>query len=546
MMPHHVVSIIDDDPSVREGTTDLLNSAGYAAESFNDADAFLKSGRLDATSCVVADMRMPGISGIELHDYLLRAGRAIPTILITAYPREPDRAHALEVGVWGYLTKPFAEKDLLSSVRSALDGARRTFPDRRNDAAPQDIADQPGLVLASRDLTLCIEELSGPAALEAITPEWEKLDAEVSPRTPFTSPLWAKLWWHHLRQARASIRQEFFVHAVRDETGRLLAIVPLVMTRRPASGPLQLRLLQFFGGADGSITEHRCILCREGDESRVIQALASYLYDRKEIWDVFVWTGIRHSEIAHDRPGSQLRVYKRMPYYLVPLPDSWEKFRSGLSANVKEAIRKCYRHLARDGHAFTFRAIAQPEDIPISLQRLLALHSERAQLKYATRHRDLFAKPSHRAFIADVARLMAERGQLRIFELEVDGEVVASRMAFLLGDELYLYYSGYDLEWRKHSIMTTLMCECFKWAIERGIKVVNLSKGKDPSKLRWRGREAAYDDALLMSPTRRGDIISRGYDLVSNRPDIFVKLTELLTIIWGFVSMTRHAASGFC
>jgi len=101
---------------------------------------------------------------------------------------------------------------------------------------------------------------------------------------------------------------------------------------------------------------------------------------------------------------------------------------------------------------------------------------------------------------------MAERNQLRMFELEVDGKVLASRMAFLLGDELYLHFSGYDLDWRKHGIMTTLMCECFKWAIERGIKIVNLAKGKDASKTRWRSRESAFHDALLMSPTRRGSL----------------------------------------
>jgi FixJ family two-component response regulator/CelD/BcsL family acetyltransferase involved in cellulose biosynthesis len=541
-MRHHVVSIIDDDPSVREGTTDLLNSAGFAAEAFNDADEFLTSGRLDATSCVVADMRMPGKSGIELHDDLLRAGKEIPTIIITAYPRERDRAHALQAGVWGYLTKPFCEKDLLSSVRSALDGAQRTVPDHANDVICKDSTDWLNATLTPRDTTLRIEELSGPDALEAITPEWEALDAQASPRTPFTSPLWAKLWWRHLRQTGPVLRHEFFVHIVRDEADKLLAIAPLVITHRPGSGPLQLRVLQFFGAADGSITEHRCILCQERDEPRIIQALASYLNDRKEKWDLFVWTGMRPDEIAHDRPGSLPQVYKKMPYYLVPLPDSWEEFRGGLSANMKEAIRKCYKHLARDGHTFTFRAVARPEDIPISLDRLLALHSERAQLKYATRHRDLFAKASHRAFIGDVARLMAERGQLRMFELEVDGKVIASRMAFLLGDELYLYYSGYDLEWRKHSIMTTLMCECFKWAIERGIKVVNLSKGKDASKLRWRGREAAFHDALLMSPTKRGRLVSRAYDLLRSRPSLFVRLTELLTIVWGLVNLAQAAA----
>jgi CelD/BcsL family acetyltransferase involved in cellulose biosynthesis len=388
-------------------------------------------------------------------------------------------------------------------------------------------------------MTLRIEELDSHFALETITPEWELLDAQVSPRSPFTSPIWAKLWWRHLRQTRSKARQEFFVHIVRDEAGTLLAIVPLVITHRPAYGPLRLRLLQFFGAADGNITEHRGIICRKEDEPEVSQALVDHFYDRKDDWDLFVWTSIRDDEIARDRFGNLLKVYKTIPEYLVRLPDSWDKFRSGLSANMKEAIRKCYKHLARDGRTFTFRAVTRPEAIPDSLDRLLALHSERAQLKDTTHHRDYFAQAPHRAFIVDAAHLMAERDQLRIFELEVDGNVVASRMAFLLGDELYLYYSGYDLTWRKHSIMTTLMCECFKWAIEHGVKTVNLSKGRDPSKMRWRGDEVMFHDALLMSPTRRGRLLSLAYDLLSRQPGLFAKLTEFLAVVGGAIGLMR-------
>jgi CelD/BcsL family acetyltransferase involved in cellulose biosynthesis/CheY-like chemotaxis protein len=533
-MQHRLVSVIDDDRSVREGTADLLNAAGISTESFQDADEFLRSGCVDSTSCVVADVRMPGMSGIELHEQLRRAGRAIPTILITAFPRDRDRIRARENGVWGYLKKPFGEKEFLSCINSALEGTPPA------SFTQKDINPRPAAAQIGKAGALCIEELSGPDSLEAIRPDWERLNAQLSPRTPFTSPLWLTLWWHHLRQAKLTIRQEFFVHTVRDETGELLAIAPFMITYRPGFGPFQLRLLQFFGGADGSITEHRCIICREQDEARVVRALMSYLIRRKAKWDLFVWTGIRHDATIQDGPDNRLRVYKKMPYYLVPLSKSWDEFRSGLSPNMKEAIRKCYKHLARDGHTFSFRVVTEPEDIPSSLDRLFELHSERAQVKYATRHRDLFAEPAHRAFIADVAHRMAEQNQLRIFELEVAGKVVASRMAFLLGDELYLYYSGYDLEWRKHSIMTTLMCECFKWAIESGIAVVNLSKGKDPSKLRWRGSEVEFHDALLMSPDRRGRLISGAYNLLSRRPGLFVKLTELLALAWTFLDLVQH------
>ncbi len=121
-MQRCVVSVVDDDPSAREGATDLLNSAGIATESFQNAEEFLRSGKLDWTSCLVADVRMPGMSGIELHEQLRGAGREIPTILITGFPIDSDRIRARHSGAWGYLKKPFGEQELLSYVNSALEG----------------------------------------------------------------------------------------------------------------------------------------------------------------------------------------------------------------------------------------------------------------------------------------------------------------------------------------------------------------------------------------------------------------------------------------
>jgi len=119
-MSDFFISIIDDDPSVREGAMDLLNSAGFAARTFQDADEFLRSGGVDDTSCIVADMRMPGMSGLELHDHLVGSGKHIPTILITAFSKDADRDRALSSGICCYLRKPFSETDLLSCLRLAL------------------------------------------------------------------------------------------------------------------------------------------------------------------------------------------------------------------------------------------------------------------------------------------------------------------------------------------------------------------------------------------------------------------------------------------
>jgi FixJ family two-component response regulator len=117
-----VISIVDDDASVREGTMDLIKAMGFIAEAFQRGEDFLKSSRLHCTSCLIADMRMPGMTGLELHSLLVRSGNVIPTILITAYADDSDRARALRAGVICYLAKPFNQDDLLVCIHTALEG----------------------------------------------------------------------------------------------------------------------------------------------------------------------------------------------------------------------------------------------------------------------------------------------------------------------------------------------------------------------------------------------------------------------------------------
>ncbi len=116
-----VISIVDDDPSVRESTMDMLNSMGFVTETFQCADDFLESNRLDGTFCLITDVQLPGMTGLELYDHLVRSGKVVPTILITAFPDARDRARALQAGVLCYLTKPFGENELLACIRLALE-----------------------------------------------------------------------------------------------------------------------------------------------------------------------------------------------------------------------------------------------------------------------------------------------------------------------------------------------------------------------------------------------------------------------------------------
>ena len=114
------VAIVDDDASVRDTTKDLLDSAGLSAATFDSAESFLQSKGTCAIRCLVTDMCMPGMSGVELCRHLASAGTPIPTILITAYSDEQACVRALETGVTCFLTKPFRPEDLLACIETAL------------------------------------------------------------------------------------------------------------------------------------------------------------------------------------------------------------------------------------------------------------------------------------------------------------------------------------------------------------------------------------------------------------------------------------------
>jgi len=119
-----LISIVDDDEPLRQATKGLIRALGYRAEIFGSAEDFLRFDRLRSTACLIADIQMPRMSGLELHRHLVRSGFSIPTILITAYPDDHVRARALEAGVSCYLTKPFSKADLLACIHSALDRGR--------------------------------------------------------------------------------------------------------------------------------------------------------------------------------------------------------------------------------------------------------------------------------------------------------------------------------------------------------------------------------------------------------------------------------------
>jgi FixJ family two-component response regulator len=115
-----LVAIVDDDESLRDATNNLLQAAGFSTATFADAASFLESAGEPTAACLVLDMRMPGMSGLQLHQHLVASGTRIPTVLITAYPSDAMRLRAREAGIVCCLAKPFAPDELLECVREAL------------------------------------------------------------------------------------------------------------------------------------------------------------------------------------------------------------------------------------------------------------------------------------------------------------------------------------------------------------------------------------------------------------------------------------------
>jgi FixJ family two-component response regulator len=115
-----MISIVDDDESVREATKGLVRSLGYSATTFASAEAFLHSKWVNDTSCVISDVQMPGLSGVDLQSRLIAQGNHTPIIFVSAFSDERTRARALKAGAIGFLSKPFNEERLIEYLHAAL------------------------------------------------------------------------------------------------------------------------------------------------------------------------------------------------------------------------------------------------------------------------------------------------------------------------------------------------------------------------------------------------------------------------------------------
>lgn len=364
-------------------------------------------------------------------------------------------------------------------------------------------------------MSLFCQTHTGDDVFERLRQEWDTLDAETSPRRPYSSELWNRLWWAHFRRCNRLVRDELHLVTIRSAQNRLIAIAPMMVTHRPGWGPLTLRKLQFFG-TPTSISEIRGPVCRSADQCEVVDALQQHFLANRATWDILRWDGLRAG--TGDRiiasQGAALRSEAAFSDFILRMPACWDDLFAGLSKNRRNKLRRAYSRLRNSGFKPHLRAATTPLTAGPALSRLLGLYRRRIEAdgSVLAKHSDRLGGPLGVRFLTALALAMAECGRLRLFELEIDGAVVASQIAYLNDSDIYLSYSGFDPRWAEYSVMTVLSAEILRWAIESGIARVNLSTGRDLDKLRWRPDEIGYEVVTLTQNHFSGRMLALAYD----------------------------------
>jgi CelD/BcsL family acetyltransferase involved in cellulose biosynthesis len=360
-----------------------------------------------------------------------------------------------------------------------------------------------------KELGVSVEVVTTPQRLAELTADYDQLYRKANVTLPFQLQEWHIAWWNAFASSSLRIRDRLLFHVVRSAADGCVGLVPLVLSERPGRGPIRIGTLALIG-TDPYITELRKPTVVPTFESAVATAVQRSL-KKESHWDWAHWTGFGEEFSRELARSGGVEPMEESLDYVLDLAPTWDEFKSGLKRNIRESIRHCYNSLKRDGITLEFSIAKQGPELRQALDAFVRLHSARAGLDDTVAHPDRFAAASTRTFLYDVCERLAARDIVRVLIIKLQGEVVAARVAFEINDSLYLYYSGYDPQWRKYSVMTTLVTEAVKYAIDRKLKTVNLSAGTDVSKTRWGARPVPFPEAMQLRDRARSKLASKLY-----------------------------------
>jgi CelD/BcsL family acetyltransferase involved in cellulose biosynthesis len=353
---------------------------------------------------------------------------------------------------------------------------------------------------------LRVELITTLEALWALRADWLTLEAASGTNVPFQTWEWCTSWWKHLRGDHAGVRDLLRVCVIRNELDELVGIAPMMLTERPTVGPIRVRFLQFLG-ADPNITEIRSMLCVPEFEQACHAAVQDYLADNARDWRWIEWDGLRTDIAALDGVTVPAPADHDRTGFVVVLPRSWDEFMRGLHRSIRGSLRRYYRDLDAAGLSHRLEVVEAPTSIAAALNDFFRLYEARENLKGERSQADLFSSYQAKAFLTDVCVRLAERNVTKIFRFWIDDALVATRIGFEVGDNLYLYYSGWDSAYSKYSVMTLLVGQAFQYGVERGLRTVHLSTGRDLSKTRWGPVEIRYASGVQVPPRRSAHVV---------------------------------------
>ena len=404
-----------------------------------------------------------------------------------------------------------------------LNATERAGTSTAQTRAPISLGEREDVAAGSLELTADV--VVTVEGIRALTPDYEHLYRVSGNTLPFAMQEWHLAWCAHFLNRNRQIQEQPLFHVLRDSAGECVAIVPLILTRRRL-GPLKLATVGSIG-ADPGLTEIRTSLVRPGYERLTVRAVHASLAGVAD-WDWVQWSGISGAMAEAMARETTPQWYAASDDYVLDLPASWQEFRAGLKRNVRESLRHCYNSLRRDGHAFEFIVAREREEVLQALDRFFELHALRANMARGPKHPNYFSGRSLQEFLRDVCNSLAARDAVRVFQLKIGPEIVASRVGFVVGDSVYLYYSGFDPAWARYSVMTTTVAEAFKYAIAHGLTTVNLSLTGEQSKLRWRPRLVEFHSALVHREALSSRIVCTAYRVAMSSNGASARLLKSL------------------
>jgi CelD/BcsL family acetyltransferase involved in cellulose biosynthesis len=329
---------------------------------------------------------------------------------------------------------------------------------------------------------LRVEVLTDTEAFDRIHAEWDELVEESRQRVYFLRWDWNRTWWRTYQPPGGQL----FIITCREETGRLVGLAPLYIVQRRTAGIAHIREALFLGtGIYTHTSEYLDIIARNGFDQDVAEALVAFLRENKE-WDR-LW--------LHDVPassemtphllaaiGGEARAKPCNHSHYIDTSGDWEMVKNGMGKSMSTNLDRQIRRFLRLRNC-NFRRIEREDELEAVIERFVILHQARWQSKGEM---GSFALPRFRDFLGEAMRSSLDKGRMRLWTLEVEGEIEAVLLAFVENGVAHYFQGGFNPVFAKESLGTVMIGLCLKDCVEADdVKEFDFMGGEARYKTHW-------------------------------------------------------------